>query len=556
MSTSNGKPLRFAALPRVSTVRQEQQGESLRTQRADIERDVARLGGSIVVWYGGQEHGTPGWEKQQLGRLLRDATKGKFDALMVTHTDRWSRDNAQNKEGLEVFRSHGIRFFVGTMEMNLFDPQHCFILGMSAEVGEFIASQQSKKSIENKIARARRGVPSNGRLPFGRTFDKDTEQWGIDPAKQHVIAEIARRYVAGERLLKLADEFGFAHSPLIRLLKNRCGSEWTVEFNSPRLNIREKVTVRIPPLLDDATIKAVRERLIANRTYLHRTTPKKHLLAGHIFCAACGYAMFVQAHRSTLRYYRHAHTRRCRHCPLRPKPCIRADAIEEAVLSELFQLCGNPAMIERAVKAAIPDCDALLEKQQRLGADLDKVSKSRERLLSLIVKGTITDAQAEKQLGALKQREDVLKAEFDAVKSTLAEVPDADTLRVYVQQDGNSIFLLGDDGEMYAGGNTLGTWLMFMDDDHAQDRRDLIKGAFGRCLPDGKPAGVYLTPAGGARHGPKTFTYELRGRLPAIPGLPGIPNGGLPKDMARRVVTPRLHHGRRSGACRGRRSGR
>jgi hypothetical protein len=46
-----------------------------------------------------------------------------------------------------------------------------------------------------------------------------------------------------------------------------------------------------------------------------------------------------------------------------------------------------------------------------------------------------------------------------------------------------------------------------------EGHRALVESAFDAPLPDGKPAGVYLTPAGGARHGPKSFTYRLRGRL-------------------------------------------
>jgi hypothetical protein len=42
--------LRFGALVRVSTEKQEQQGESLRTQRSQIERDVAQLGAQVVAW--------------------------------------------------------------------------------------------------------------------------------------------------------------------------------------------------------------------------------------------------------------------------------------------------------------------------------------------------------------------------------------------------------------------------------------------------------------------------------------------------------------------------
>src|SRR5262245_2531012 len=119
---SKKKPLRFAALVRVSTEKQEKQGESLRTQTSDNQRTVEHLGDSIVEWYGGQEHATPGYEKKEVDRLLLDARKKRFDAVIVTDADRWSRDNNKSKEGLEVLRANGIRFFVGVTEYNLFDP--------------------------------------------------------------------------------------------------------------------------------------------------------------------------------------------------------------------------------------------------------------------------------------------------------------------------------------------------------------------------------------------------------------------------------------------------
>src|SRR5262249_17190786 len=65
--------LRFAGLIRVSGEKQEKKGESLATQRASNARDVVDLGGTIVEVYGGQEHATPGWEKKEVDRLIRDA---------------------------------------------------------------------------------------------------------------------------------------------------------------------------------------------------------------------------------------------------------------------------------------------------------------------------------------------------------------------------------------------------------------------------------------------------------------------------------------------------
>jgi DNA invertase Pin-like site-specific DNA recombinase len=104
------KKLRFAALRRVSTEQQEKVGESLRTQTTQLEKYVAELGGSIVGWYGGQEHATPGHEKKEVQRLLQDAQRKTFDAVIVTDADRWSRDNAASQAGLEVFRDQGIRW--------------------------------------------------------------------------------------------------------------------------------------------------------------------------------------------------------------------------------------------------------------------------------------------------------------------------------------------------------------------------------------------------------------------------------------------------------------
>ncbi len=137
-------PLRFAAFTRVSTERQENRKNSLVLQRQQIE-NVAKELGKIVEWYGGTaEHATPGWEKQQIAALLSDAPKGRFNAVMVTDADRWSRDNQLSKRGLNLFKQHGIRFFILREEQDLYDEDRRFYLGISAEVGEFIAAKQRR----------------------------------------------------------------------------------------------------------------------------------------------------------------------------------------------------------------------------------------------------------------------------------------------------------------------------------------------------------------------------------------------------------------------------
>ena len=89
--------LRFAPLIRVSTEKQEKRGESLSTQKKQLESAIKNLNGSVYKWYEGQEHGTPDHERKILDELMTDAQASRFDAVMVVDASRWSRDNQKSK---------------------------------------------------------------------------------------------------------------------------------------------------------------------------------------------------------------------------------------------------------------------------------------------------------------------------------------------------------------------------------------------------------------------------------------------------------------------------
>jgi hypothetical protein len=80
------------------------------------------VGGAVVHTYAGQEHGTAGYERQQLDKLLADAAKpaerrpGQWNAVIVADPTRWSRDNVKSETGLDALRDAGVRFFVLTTE--------------------------------------------------------------------------------------------------------------------------------------------------------------------------------------------------------------------------------------------------------------------------------------------------------------------------------------------------------------------------------------------------------------------------------------------------------
>lgn len=57
--------------------------------------------------------------------------------------------------------------------------------------------------LENRTARGKRGIPINGKLPYARTYNKDTGEWGLDKEKVRLIEQAAVKYLNGESTREL-----------------------------------------------------------------------------------------------------------------------------------------------------------------------------------------------------------------------------------------------------------------------------------------------------------------------------------------------------------------
>jgi site-specific DNA recombinase len=532
VAVKNNHAISFAALIRVSTDRQAMEGESLRTQRSEIERAVKQLGGLVVGWYGGQEHATPGWEKKEVARLLSDSTnpQRKFDAVIVTHPDRWSRDNSESKKGLEILRNAGVKFFVGGAEYDLFKPIDRLFLGMSAEIGEFQARQQSEKSLQNRIARARRNIPTCGKLPFGRRFDKQKGKWEIDETKQAVIESMARRYLAGESMARLAEELGVNHSSLHKTLTKRCGSTWEQKFVCDKLNINETVVTEIPALLKPEVIQAILARVAANKTYEHGKIKNHYLLGRMVFCEQCGYTYFGQTNHGERRYYRHLHAKRKRRCKS-SKGWVRAEELEDAVLRHLFNTFGNPAQLERAIERALPNLDAHRRHQERL-AELDalisKEKDGRQKILKLVRRNVCGMEEAEQQLKESQERIDAYEVERKELVATTSNIPTVAEVRdaagktaARFERVSKAIVKLNAARGISVGDFARMKW---------EDKHDLFKRVFAGKTPDGRRAGVYIEWPNGRG---KPCCYTIRGLIERRCGeLP------MSEDLKEHLVDP------------------
>jgi hypothetical protein len=228
------------------------------------------------------------------------------------------------------------------------------------------------------------------------------------------------------------------------------------------------------------------------------------------------------------RYYRHAHATHAlingamkpeELCPLASMKAlhIRADRIEAEVIAGLHEIMGNPAARERAIRSAIPDNPKAMATMERLKKELTKIGRDRDRLLDLIEADSVSMDEVKDRLKKLKDREGLLRDQLAIVEAELSNVPDEDTIRLFVEEleghrpgDPPIIWLSDDEGNTYCGGNDLGSYLA-MDDD---DKRGLIERFFTGTKERGNGGpGVYVTPTGSKGE----WQYELRGGYRRLP---------------------------------------
>jgi DNA invertase Pin-like site-specific DNA recombinase len=503
------KTLRAAGYCRTSSETQRD-NTSIPEQKKRIENFIDCNGWTFTKFYvdacksGSKLEGRDGFEQ-----AMKDAAKDRFDILVPFDPTRYGRNGVDILNTLRTFKREYGKHVVDTK--GSLDTRRTDVLGNYVHAG--MAEQEKLNFLDRtKNGKLRRALEENRPLgpkrPFGRIWDKATKTWSIDKKQQALIAEVAARYLKGESLPVLARETGMNHANLCKVLRDRCGETWPQTIRCKELGIDETVQTKVPRLLPDKTIQEIRERLKANRTYRHKPPISKHgyLLSGHVFCAECGYTMFGQRNPNRRRYYRHAHAHRDRPCSLDPKPWVNADLIEDQILIELFNTLGNPVLLEKAIKTATPNCDELAKRRKKLEEEIERIERQRKTILGLIRKDAITATQAEADLLEVKDREATLNGQLDKL---LANSYTEDVQQLFVEhgKDGDIFVHDGHSDQLYAGGNDLGTWLLMSRD----EKRALVTTAFAKPLPDGKPPGVYVSPAGGARFGPKTFHYRIEG---------------------------------------------
>jgi len=148
--------MRAAIYARVSTTNNSQSPEmQLRELREYIERRGWKLAGEYTdVGISGAKERRP-----ELDRLLTDAHRRRFDALVVWKFDRFARSVSHLLRALETFQALGIEFVSLTEGVDTSTPagKMAFtVLGAVAELERSLIAERVRAGLRNALAKGKR----------------------------------------------------------------------------------------------------------------------------------------------------------------------------------------------------------------------------------------------------------------------------------------------------------------------------------------------------------------------------------------------------------------
>jgi len=445
--------------------------------------------------------------------------------VMVVDTSRWSRDNYKSKEYLKILKAHGIRFFLGTREMDLSKAQDNLFVGMSTEIAEFFAREQAEKSMLNKIERAKQGQPSSGRKPWDRLFDRETKTWKVDPEKKKMAEQMAQAYLKGLNFQQVGERFNMAADRVWKILTKRSGEDWEINFHGKLTNLQDQVKMKIPRLLDDRVIQAIHRKVEANRSWEHGAIFNKYLLTRMVFDARTDRALLGATYKANQdnpkmpqkrKYYRTSDK----------SFSIRCERLESAFLKELAITLGSTEEMKKAVYNNQPIANVqadLLEKKIGLEKDLAGYNRRMERFVSGLgetddVKGYT--ASIKEKLLDLDQKIDKAQEELKAIERQLSTLPKVEA----IEKERN--ILLDQIKERHRE-SILSSGVAFKKMEFDKLRK-LLLSIFGGKDLDGKRYGIYLEPVKIKGRQRPDFHFTAYGRLGEFEGLVDIVDLYLP----------------------------
>lgn len=263
-------------------------------QRVAISDYAAARGYEITGWVEGiDESGSrarSAWWPT-LERSVAAVEAGEYDVLVVWKFSRVARHRLRWATAIDRVEAAGGRIESATEQFDTTTSSGRLARGMVGELNAFMAEQIGEGWKEAHDRRVAAGKPANGKPRWGYRYDVSQRLHVPDPQTGPVLAEVYRRYVAGESVHSLVRWLN-AHG--YRTLTGGLWSDRTLRrvldsgFAAGRFLHRGQLHDGVhEPLIDGGLWQAYADARARRRAVPARRERSQYLLSGLVRCARC-----------------------------------------------------------------------------------------------------------------------------------------------------------------------------------------------------------------------------------------------------------------------------
>lgn len=432
---------------RVSTEEQKER-ETIQTQLSAI--NTYTLPQAIKVKYRYADDGVTSqipFEKRPDGsRLLKDAEQGKFDTLLVFKVDRIARDTEELLRVVRKLGEHGVSVRSITEPFETSSPMGKFALTMLGGLAQMERDGFRERSSAGMKRGASEGRWMGGRAPFGYQITHGKLEPNETESK--IVRDIFSEYIAGATTQQIADLMNARRVPVPaawrfpdlktqwkdttvhKVLRNevykgvhRWNKIKTVRQEGirqaalPRAN-DEHITIPVTPIVSEAEYEATQKRLKSNLRFSRRNARRTYTLRGLVRCGVCKRKRTGSGGEDYPVYscsIRQSEGAKCN------SPTLHAKPLEAAVWRSMIEQASDPSRLLdtlRGEHAKTHDEESLAKREQNLTGELAKKTEERGKVLTLMRRDVITEAEAESQLRQIELEQQALERDLERLKNT------------------------------------------------------------------------------------------------------------------------------------------
>ena len=401
---------------------------SIEQQIAECTKHAAALGLRIVGTYEDRAISGKTDNRPRFQQMMRDAEKGKFQAVVAWKSNRIGRNMLQAMVNEAKLDDYGVKVFYAEED---FDDTAAgrFALRNMMNVNQFYSENMAEDITRGLYDNANKCM-ANGRQPLGYKRGADGKVMLDEPAAA-VVREIFTRVAAGDLFVDIARDLN------AKGIKTSKGAAWNKgSFQSICQNERYKgiyiygnvrIVDGIPRIVSDELWYKVQEAMRMKKNPVgtrHRVGAEDYLLTGKLRCGHCGSYMTGisgTSRNGELHYYYTCQKRRTEHAC--NKKNVRRDAIEPAIAQAIKMYCLTDDAIEWMADHTVQywekyDNDLQIE---ALEQQLAENKKATSNMLKAIEMGIITEATRSRMI-ELETKQSKLTVQLNVAKEDVVKV--------------------------------------------------------------------------------------------------------------------------------------